>query len=219
MNGLTRLAIVLAVFLTAACEEDPGPAPTAPPPPPPPPAPEINVSFEGASVRVPEGETRDITVSYEASNLPGSLEVGISALDLETSSDDYTFSPASITVSGGASSSGTGVISFSASADNRLAEGDERVALRLVPAAEVTTNAGPDLEVVVADRRRESVSRSRSARAAHCDASGRRHPGQHDAGSALGPRRRPGSGSIGWGPSRAATCARTTIAAGESAPR
>ena len=88
---------------------------------------------------------------YQASELGSPLVLSVLPLDLGTAAQDYDLSARTFEIPAGPGSSGTAALSFAAILDEHIAEGDERMALRLVPPSGVRATLDQDLEVTIAD--------------------------------------------------------------------
>ena len=154
MSRLVRCTM-LAAALTAACGGDtgsgPGPPPQPAPPPPAPPPRALTVSFVKDTVSVREGDTAEISVRWEVRELANPLRLEVSPLGVTADVTDYELAATTVTVPAGSGTTGTEALSLTAIADSRIAEGDETLALRLVPPSGPRAELGPDLEVTISD--------------------------------------------------------------------
>ena len=148
MTPAGRLLAAVAALAVAACGGDAtAPAPTVAAPPPP----AVVVTFASDAVAVTEGETVEITVRYRVNSLSAPLSLAVSPLDQGTVPEDYELSAAAFEIPAGQGVTGTAAISFAASVDNRIAEGDEIVELRLLPPGGIRAELDQNLEVTIAD--------------------------------------------------------------------
>ncbi len=113
--------------------------------------PAVTVSFVEDAVTVAEGQAIDIAVRYQVNELASPLLLAISPLDQDTTPEDYELSAASFEIPAGVGISGTAAVSFTAVSDEHIAEGDERIALRLVEPHGVRASLDQNLEVIIAD--------------------------------------------------------------------
>ena len=113
--------------------------------------PEVTVSFARNAVTVGEGETANIEVRYRISSLASPVSLMVSPLDQGAAPEDYELSATTLEIPAGQGVSGTGTLAFTALSDGRISEGEEVVALRLVPPGGVRAQLGSDLAVTIAD--------------------------------------------------------------------
>ena len=138
----------LAALLGAACGGDGGgtaPSVAAPA------LPDMTVSFARNAVTVGEGGTADIEVRYRINSLASPVSLMVSPLGQGAAPEDYELSATSFEIPAGAEGSGTAALAFTALPDGRISEGEEVVALRLVPPGGVRAQLGSDLAVTIAD--------------------------------------------------------------------
>ena len=148
MSRAARLLGALGALLGAACGGDGGgtaPSVVAPA------VPEVTVSFARNAVTVGEGETADIEVRYRISSLASPVSLMVSPLDQGAAPEDYELSATTLEIPAGQGVSGTAALAFTALSDGRISEGEEVVALRLVPPGGVRAQLGSDLAVTIAD--------------------------------------------------------------------
>ena len=148
MSRAARLLGALGALIGAACGSDGGgtaPSVVAPA------LPDVTVSFTRNAVTVGEGETADIEVRYRINSLASPLSLMLSPLDQGAAPEDYELSATSFQIPAGAEGSGTAALAFTALPDGRISEGEEVVALRLVPPGGVRAQLGSDLAVTIAD--------------------------------------------------------------------
>ena len=148
MSRPARLLGALGALLGAACCGDGGgtaPSVVAPA------VPDVTVSFVRTAVTVGEGETADIEVRYRINNLASPVSLMVSPLGQGAASEDYELSATSFEIPAGEGVSGTAALAFTALPDGRISEGEEVVALRLVPPGGVRAQLGSDLAVTIAD--------------------------------------------------------------------
>lgn len=99
-------------------------APVAPPPPPPPP-PAFGISFAETALEVREGETLTVSVRYEVRDLPGPVQVGLSASPDGASEADYELVVDSVEIPAGQDLAGEASFEIAAVADLFFTEGAE----------------------------------------------------------------------------------------------
>ena len=148
MSRAARLLGALGALLGAACGGDGGetaPSVVAPA------APAMTVSFARGTVTVTEGETTEIEVRYRINSLASPVSLMVSPLGQGAASEDYELSATSFEIPAGEGVSGTAALAFTALPDGRISEGEEVVALRLVPPGGVRAQLGSDLAVTIAD--------------------------------------------------------------------
>ena len=148
MSRAARLLGALGALLGAACGGDGGkaaPSVVAPA------VPEVTVSFARNAVTVGEGETANIEVRYRIDSLASPVSLMVSPLDQGAAPEDYELSATTLEIPAGQGVSGTGTLAFTALSDGRISEGEEVVALRLVPPGGVRAQLGSDLAVTIAD--------------------------------------------------------------------
>ena len=123
---MTRKILVVAVASAPAlfaCDGGES-VPVAPPPPPPPP-PTFGISFTDAELEVREGETLAVSVRYEVRDLPGPVQVRLSASHEIASEADYELAVNSIEIPAGRDLAGEATFELSALADLFFTEGAE----------------------------------------------------------------------------------------------
>ena len=148
MSRPARLLGALGALLGAACGGDgSGTAPSVVAPA----VPDVTVSFVRTAVTVGEGETADIEVRYRINSLASPVSLMVSPLGQGAASEDYELSATSFEIPAGEGVSGTAALAFTALPDGRISEGEEVVALRLVPPGGVRAQLGSDLAVTIAD--------------------------------------------------------------------
>ena len=148
MSRAARLLGALGALLGAACGGDGGetaPSVVAPAPP------AVTVSFARGTVTVAEGETAEIEMRYRINSLTSPLSLMVSPLGQQAAPEDYELSATSFEIPAGQGVSGTAALAFTALPDDRISEGEELVALRLVPPGGVRAQLGRDLAVTIAD--------------------------------------------------------------------
>lgn len=144
-----RLGAVLWL-LTVGCGADGGVGGTAPNLAPTPP-PAVTVSFLEDAITVSEGETVEVAVRYQVNELASPLALTISPLDKDTAPEDYELSAMSFEIPSGRGVSGTAALSFTALLDEWVAEGDEKMSIRLVQPQGVRATLDQNLEVTIAE--------------------------------------------------------------------
>lgn len=150
MRHPARLLGVLGVLLGTACGGDGGgTAPTVTAPAPTPPA--VAVSFAHDTLTVEEGETLDVEVRYHIDSLANPVSLEISPLNQGTTPEDYELEATNLEIPAGQGVSGSVTLAFRALSDRQISEGDERMALRLVPPTGVRAELGSNLMVTIAD--------------------------------------------------------------------
>ena len=123
---LVALMAALAFFACGGGDS----APVAPPPPPPPP-PAFGVSFAETALEVREGETLTVSVRYEVRELPGPVQVRLSASHDSASEADYELVVDSVEIPAGQDLAGEASFELSAVADLFFTEGAEILPLAL----------------------------------------------------------------------------------------
>ena len=111
----------------------------------------LRVSFAEETVAVREGDTVEIGIRWEAPDLANPLELEASPLGMTAEADDYELPTNTVTVPAGGATTGAATLSLTAVSDRQIAEGDEMLALRLVPPAGVAAELGRNLEVTIVD--------------------------------------------------------------------
>ena len=149
MRSVGRLLAAVGILAASGCGGD-GSAPGAPTVAAPPP-PAVVVTFASDSIAVTEGETVEITVRYRINSLSAPLSLTVSPLDRGAAADDYELSATAFDIPAGESVTGTAAISLTALVDSQISEGDEAVALRLVPPGGIRAELDQDLEVTIAE--------------------------------------------------------------------
>lgn len=122
---MTRKILLVAVASAPAffaCDGGES-VPVAPPPAPPPPA--FGISFTDAELEVREGETLAVSVRYEVRDLPGPVQVRLSASHEIASEADYELAVDSIEIPAGRDLAGEATFELSALADLFFTEGAE----------------------------------------------------------------------------------------------
>ena len=122
---MTRKILLVAVASAPAffaCDGGES-VPVAPPPAPPPPA--FGISFTDAELEVREGETLAVSVRYEVRDLPGPVQVRLSASHEIASEADYELAVNSIEIPAGRDLAGEATFEVSALADLFFTEGSE----------------------------------------------------------------------------------------------
>ena len=122
---MTRKILLVAVASAPAffaCDGGES-VPVAPPPAPPPPA--FGISFTDAELEVREGETLAVSVRYEVRDLPGPVQVRLSASHEIASEADYELAVDSIEIPAGRDLAGEATFELSALADLFFTEGVE----------------------------------------------------------------------------------------------
>lgn len=112
----------------------------------------MTVTFAEDGVHVPEGETAEIELRYRISSLAKPLWLTIATLDHGTTPADYEVSATIVEIPAGQATDGTVALLFTALPDSQIAEGEEVVALRLVPPEGIQMQLDQDIEVTVADQ-------------------------------------------------------------------
>ncbi len=149
MSRAARLLGALGALLGAACGGDSsGAAPSVVAPVPP----AVTVSFARDAVTVGEGETAEIEVRYRINSLASPLSLVVSPLDQGAAPEDYELSATSFEIPAGQRVSGTAGLALTALPDGQISEGEEVVALRLVPPGSIRAQLDDNLEVTIADR-------------------------------------------------------------------
>lgn len=146
MRPSGRLVAAIGVLGVAACGGD-GSAPTVAAPQPP----AVVVTFASDAVGVSEGDTADIAVRYRINSLSEPLALTVSPLGQGAGPEDYELSATTFDIPAGQGVTGTATISLTALVDDQIAEGEEVVALRLVPPGGVRAELDQNLEVRIAD--------------------------------------------------------------------
>ncbi len=123
MTRKLLLAALLAAPALFACGGGES-APVAPPPPPPPP-PAFAISFAETALEVREGETLAVGVRYEVRDLPGPVQVRLSATHDGASEADYELGVDSVELPAGHDLAGEANFELSAVADLFFTEGAE----------------------------------------------------------------------------------------------
>ena len=142
-----RLAgAVLAIGVLATCGGD-GTAPSIPAPEPP----ALVVTFASDTVRVAEGQTVEIEARYRINTLSAPLSLAVSPLNQGAAPEDYELSATAFDIPAGQGVTGTATISLTALDDNEIAEGDEALALRLLPPGGIRAQLDQHLDVTIAD--------------------------------------------------------------------
>ena len=146
MKRAAKLLASLTAVTVAACGgSGTAPAVTAPEPP------AVVVTFASDAVNLKEGETVDITVRYRINNLSSPLSLAISPLDRGAAAEDYELSATTFDIPAGQGVTGTAALSLIALEDNQIAEGEEVVALRLLPPGGIRAQLDQNLEVTIGD--------------------------------------------------------------------
>lgn len=130
MTRKLLLAALLAAPALFACGGGES-APVAPPPPPPPP-PAFAISFAETALEVREGETLAVGVRYEVRDLPGPVQVRLSATHDGASEADYELGVDSVEIPAGHDLAGEANFELSAVADLFFTEGAEVLPLAFV---------------------------------------------------------------------------------------
>ena len=146
MKLIGRLVGAIGVLAGAACGGG-GTAPTVTTPEPP----AVVVTFASDAVNLKEGETVEITVRYRINNLSSPLSLAISPLDRGAAPEDYELSATTFDIPAGQGVTGTAAMSLIALEDNQIAEGEEVVALRLLPPGGIRAQLDQSLEVTIGD--------------------------------------------------------------------
>ena len=123
MTRRILLVALLAAPALFACGGGEG-APVAPPPPPPPP-PAFGISFAETALEVREGETLTVSVRYEVRDLPGPVQVRLSASHDSASEADYELGVDSVEIPAGQDLAGEARFEVSVLADLFFTEGAE----------------------------------------------------------------------------------------------
>ena len=123
MTRRVLLAALMAAPAFFACDGGES-APVAPPPPPPPP-PAFGIWFAETALEVREGETLGVSVRYEVRDLPGPVQVRLSASGDSASEADYELGVDSLEVPAGQDLAGEATFELSAVADLFFTEGAE----------------------------------------------------------------------------------------------
>ncbi len=139
-----RFAPVALVFLLG-CGDGAGPAAPAPP------STSFSVRFDSAEVRLGEGETAEIGVSWEVASLAAPATLRLTAAG-SASADDWTLAPETLTIPSGANLRGDLRVLLEALPDPFLTEGEETLRLSLVPESPGVSGSLPaPLGVVIED--------------------------------------------------------------------
>ena len=146
MKLIGRLVGTIGVLAGAACGGG-GTAPTVTTPEPP----AVVVTFASDAVNLKEGETVEITVRYRINNLSSPLSLAISPLGQGAAPEDYELSATTFDIPAGQGVTGTAAISLTALEDNQIAEGEEVVALRLIPPGGIRAELDHNLKVMIGD--------------------------------------------------------------------
>ena len=123
MTRRSLLAALMAAPALFACGGGDS-APVAPPPPPPPP-PAFAIWFAETALEVREGETLAVGVRYEVRDLPGPVQVRLSATHDGAAEADYELGVDSVEVPAGQDLAGEANFELSAAADLLFTEGAE----------------------------------------------------------------------------------------------
>lgn len=115
------------------------------------PPPAVTVSFVEDAVTVAEGATVQISIRYQVNELASPLLLTISPLDQDTAPGDYEFSATSFEIPAGRGTSGTVALSFRALLDEQIAEGDEKMSVRIEQPEGVLARLDQNLDVSITD--------------------------------------------------------------------
>lgn len=102
-------------------------------------------------MRAREGDTIEIGVRWEIRELANPLQLEVSPLEVTVEADDYEFPVNTVTIPAGSATTGAATLSLTAVSDRQIGEGDETLALRLVPPAGVAAELGRNLEVTISE--------------------------------------------------------------------
>ena len=119
----------------------------------PPPEPALNASFVDTAVRLAEGEMVDLVVHYQVRGIAEPAVLELSIVSVNAASDDYELSSTALQIPAGTDVEGNASVALTAIRDRSLAEDDEILEIRLVPATgtDVEVQLGPALEVTIVE--------------------------------------------------------------------
>ena len=109
------------------------------------------VAFIDDSVRLVEGETRNVGIRYRVRRLAVPLPIRVSAIDDGVEPADYALPETRFDIPAGSGLEGTIEFTVRAVADELFAEGEERLSLRLAAPEESGAEVGSGLHVAITD--------------------------------------------------------------------
>ena len=109
------------------------------------------VAFIGDSVRLVEGETRNVGIRYRVRRLAAALPIRVAAIDDGVEPADYALPETRFDIPAGSGLEGTLELTVGAVTDDLFAEGEERLSLRLAAPEESGAEVGSGLHVAIAD--------------------------------------------------------------------
>ena len=111
----------------------------------------VRVAFIDDSVRLVEGETRNVGIRYRVRRLAAPLPIWVSAIDDGVEPADYALSETRFEIPAGSGFGGLFEVAVTAATDGSFAEGEERLSLALVVPGGSGTAVGAALPVAIAD--------------------------------------------------------------------